>query len=446
MNVTAAPERAKRHSLGLLLIGTLLSGMPLFIYLSILPPYALSLGASLSLVGVISGSYGVFQFLLRLPLGLIADRWQRPKLIVNAGIVCAVVACLGLFLATDPRSFVLWRVLGGLAAATQGVLAALFAAQFNATRKPRAMGLFIFMVNLAVAVGPLVGGLLAESLGWRAPFVVGAVLGVLGLAIMSYVTEPRRTSTVLPAMWHRLAALSAAQGTARTRAIVRTLWHRLSSQNTTRMPDHISATLAALWSRLAALLLRPRVGQAAALMMVSGFAQYVTTHTFIPIRAVELGAGRAHLGWLTFLTMGMASLGALLSGNVIAVRLTGRWTVGLGFVLVASSTAVVPWISTLPLLAITQLATGFGLGLGVPMFVTWSLEAVAPADQGSAASLCLTGGSLGVFVGPIIGGFVADSFGLNAVFLMVGALCLVAAAWPIAQALKLRTHMLGTSQ
>ena len=99
-----------------------------------------------------------------------------------------------------------------------------------------------------------------------------------------------------------------------------------------------------------------------------------------------------------------------------------------------------PLIDNLRQLLFSQLAIGVGLGLSIPIFVTWSLEAVAQEDRGVAASICFMGGSLGVF-GPFVGGLVADAFSLDTTFAAVGVLCLISATWPIADALKLRKRI-----
>ena len=406
-----------QRTIRFLLLGTLLSGMALYIYLPTLPPYAVSLGASLSLVGLISGSYGIFQFLLRIPLGLLSDRWQRPRLIVMGGGVCAVLACLGLYLSTDPRSFVIWRSLASLAAATQGVLAALVALQFESNQTSRAMGFFSFVLFLSIACGPMVGGFVAQELGWQAPFAVGIGLGVAGLVVLAAIRDPSLQTSAVS------LAVSPPMG---TRSVLE--------------PAGTATFAPVVWNRLAAILQQPHIVQTVTLMAVIGFTQYVTTHTFIPIRAVELGAAQTQLGLMTFLTMGMNSVVGLLSGNVIVARIGSRWTVGIGLLLVGLSVAAVPWISGILLLTVAQLASGIGWGLGIPILMAWSLEAVEIDDQGTAASMCLTGGSLGVFIGPIVGGLVADWLGLNATFIMVGGLCFLAACWPIVQARRLQNH------
>jgi len=58
----------------------------LYAYVPILSPYAESLGASYKMVGMIIGSYGFTQMLLRIPLGIISDKMGNRKLFIISGI------------------------------------------------------------------------------------------------------------------------------------------------------------------------------------------------------------------------------------------------------------------------------------------------------------------------------------------------------------------------
>ena len=384
------PGRAGWRSIVLLCVGTLCATIAVYIYLPILAPYAQSLGASLSLVGIISGAYGFTQLLLRMPSGLLSDRWQRRKLFVIAGAACAVVSCLGLSLSQDPRMFVIWRGLAGVAATMNAVNTALFATQFIATQTARAMGFYMFTLQSAFALGPVLGGWSAAAFGWRAPFVLGAVLGVVGLAALSRVWEPPRVPAVIPAWRHRLAGL----------------------------------------------LRHASVLQSFTLLAVSAFSMFVTTFTFVPILAVRLGAGRAQLGLLVFLTMGTVSLVSLLGGNPHLARLGRQRTIGVGYVIIAVSALALPWVPDLLWLTVAQIASGVGLGLVGPLAITQSLDSIDTGDQATASGIAQSGASLGLLVGPVIGGLLADRWGLATTFIMVGILCLLTAAWSITLGLR----------
>ena len=70
-----------------------------YLYVPVLPVYAQSLGASLSLVGMIIASYALPQVFLRILIGVWFDMSVKRKPIVAAGIVMASVGAVGLGLA-----------------------------------------------------------------------------------------------------------------------------------------------------------------------------------------------------------------------------------------------------------------------------------------------------------------------------------------------------------
>jgi len=78
-----------------------------------------------------------------------------------------------------------WSVLEGLGAALiMPAVVALVATNFGASERPRAYGLVASAGAIAVAVGPLVGGLFTTYLSWRWVFV-GEVIIVLGILALS---------------------------------------------------------------------------------------------------------------------------------------------------------------------------------------------------------------------------------------------------------------------
>ncbi len=86
------------------------------------------------------------------------------------------------------------RGVQGLGAATVNVtsLALVSAAFPEATQKARAIGLWTAIASVGTAVGPTLGGVLAEQWGWRSIFYVNVPVGILVLVLtMGFVTESR---------------------------------------------------------------------------------------------------------------------------------------------------------------------------------------------------------------------------------------------------------------
>ena len=103
-------------------------------------------------------------------------------------IGCVVYGCGSAITALAkslPVLIVGWSVLEGLGAALiMPAVVALVATNFGRTERPRAYGLVASAGAVAVAVGPLVGGLFTTYLSWRWVFV-GEVVLVLGILALS---------------------------------------------------------------------------------------------------------------------------------------------------------------------------------------------------------------------------------------------------------------------
>jgi MFS family permease len=73
---------------------------------------------------------------------------------------------------------------------------ALIAAEFTGAARARAIGVWGACVSGAIALGPLIGGLLVQVSGWRAEFVFGVVLVVPAAAVgLRHLRESRDRSS-----------------------------------------------------------------------------------------------------------------------------------------------------------------------------------------------------------------------------------------------------------
>lgn len=145
-----------------------------------LPLYVQALGTHTSLsVEFLAGlvfSAQAFTMALTSPVwGALADRYGRKMMVERALFGGTVVTLLMGFVRTA-EELVLLRAIQGLITGTVAANAALVAAAAPRERTGYAMGLLQVGLWAGVAVGPLIGGSLADAFGYRMAFVVTALL------------------------------------------------------------------------------------------------------------------------------------------------------------------------------------------------------------------------------------------------------------------------------
>lgn len=159
-----------------------------------LPLYVNSLGTntsfSLEFLGGMVYSAQAFTMMISAPLwGAVADRHGRKAMINRAMFGGAVTVGL-MGLATSAEMLVGLRALQGILTGTVSAANALVAASVPRQKLGYAMGLMQVALYGGVAVGPLVGGALADAFGYRMSFGLTAVLLFLaGVLVVIYVHE-----------------------------------------------------------------------------------------------------------------------------------------------------------------------------------------------------------------------------------------------------------------
>jgi EmrB/QacA subfamily drug resistance transporter len=149
-----------------------------------LPSIREDLGASFTDLQWVVDAYALTLAALVLTAGSLADRLGRRRLFA-VGLAIFSLASLLCALAPDPTFLNVARALQGVGGAVMfAVSLALIAQEFTAGReRGMAMGLYGGTIGMAVAIGPLVGGALTDSLGWESIFYLNVPIGLLAIAV-----------------------------------------------------------------------------------------------------------------------------------------------------------------------------------------------------------------------------------------------------------------------
>ncbi len=159
-----------------------------------LPTIQHSLRASFTDLQWVIDAYALTLTAFILAFGSLADRYGRKRVFVAAlGVFTLASVLCGA--ANSAPALIAARALQGLGGA--GMFAtglALIGQEFTGPGRAKAIAAWGSTVGAAVAAGPLIGGALTETLGWRSIFLVNAPIGILtaGLAAarMINITDP----------------------------------------------------------------------------------------------------------------------------------------------------------------------------------------------------------------------------------------------------------------
>jgi EmrB/QacA subfamily drug resistance transporter len=160
-----------------------------------LPSIQRDLDMKLSELEWIVSGYALTFAALMLIGGKLADAYGR-RLIFVIGIAVFTLASLACGLASTGEVLIAARVAQGVGAAMMNpATLSIIAVTFPPRERGTAIGIWAGVSALALAIGPLVGGLLTEHAGWNWIFFINVPVGVLGIAASFLLIDESRDET-----------------------------------------------------------------------------------------------------------------------------------------------------------------------------------------------------------------------------------------------------------
>lgn len=375
-----------------------------------LPSIQRELRASLSDLQWVSAAYALVLAVLLLPAATLGDRLGRRRLFL-VGMIVFTLGSLACALATTALALELFRALQGVGGAVLFATATpLLRAEFSGAALARALGAFGATLGGASAVGPLVGGVLTDTLGWRFIFFVNLPIGVAafagGVARMRESRDPGGgradwvgTALITGALTALMFALIRGTALGWASPVIVALF----TTATLAFAGFVIYELRIAAAPMADLRLFRRRNFAA-----TGFVAFAISATVIGMISYlslymqnTLGYSPVQ-GGLRFLPLFLASFAvALLTGRLIG-RVPMRVLLGVamaaaaaGLASMAHLTGTSTWLVLLPGLILA----GIGLGITSTGLASAALSAVEPAHAGMAAGLTNTLRQVGTATG-----------------------------------------------
>ncbi|HEY3506343.1 MAG TPA: DHA2 family efflux MFS transporter permease subunit [Actinocatenispora sp.] len=417
MTITTGPRTAPAVSTGRLpllavCLGYFLVILDVTVVTVALPTIGADLaGAVTSLQWVADGYTLAFAGLL-LFCGGLGDRFGS-RAVFLVGLAVFTLASAGCGLAPGTTALVAARLVQGAGAALMvpASLALLRHAYPDTAERARAFGVWGMVAGIAAAAGPVVGGALVSTVGWRAVFAVNVPFGIAGFVLTTrYVPAPARTAARsgldVPAQAAGavcLAGLTAALIEAGARGWTDPVVLALFGAAAVALPAFVLLERRARAPMLPLTLFADRRFGASAVVGVLLNLGFYGLLFAVPLyfqRVAQLGPLATGLAMAPMALMPVVAspLGGRLAARhgphvpMVVGLLVGA--VGLfGWLVAGHGTGY--WALVAPLVL-----TGFGTGLTMPA-ATAAIMAAAPADRGGVASAVFnaarqTGSALGV--------------------------------------------------
>ena len=173
-----------KRTLTILTFVQFVSAMGMSSIVPFMPLYVEELGSSTGLsVELLAGlvfSAQAFTMMIAGPIwGALADRRGRKLMVVRATLGGSVIVFLMAFAQTGEHLVIL-RAIQGVVTGVFSAITALIAANAPRERTGTALGMLQMGLWSGISIGPLMGGIIADTVGFRAAIVVTAALLALG--------------------------------------------------------------------------------------------------------------------------------------------------------------------------------------------------------------------------------------------------------------------------
>ncbi|MDP3683227.1 MAG: MFS transporter [Ignavibacteria bacterium] len=159
-------------------------GEGFFIYFQ--PLYLQQWGADPLLIGGIYGAMGITMALAQIPAGYLSDRFGSRSIMWGSWIL-GTLAAWTMALANSLPLFVAGMVLYGLTGFVMAPMNSYITNVRGNMTVGRALAVPSGIYSLGAVIGPIIGGLVADKLGFRAVYFIAALIFILSTAIVLFV-------------------------------------------------------------------------------------------------------------------------------------------------------------------------------------------------------------------------------------------------------------------
>lgn len=354
-----------------------------YLILPVLPFYLTEVfQASNTAVGIILSCYTIAALCIRPFSGYLLDTLARKPLYLIAYFIFTTIFA-GYLLAGVLALFVMLRVVHGLAFGMVTVAGNTIVIDITpSSRRGEAVGYYGLMNNMAMSIGPMVGLFMHDTYSFQAIFTFSLASGSLGFIMACLVKTPAKQPVQSePISFDRFVLLKG-------------------------IPAGVSLLLLSI--------------------------PYGMTSTYVAMYAKEIGITISSGLFFTFMAVGMAvsrmfSGRQVDKGRITQVIALGLYLVCFCFFALSACGMLIKWNTTFATYLFFGIALFLGIGFGTmfPAFNSLFVNLAPNSKRGTATSTYLTSWDVGIGIGLMSGGYIAQITSFDAAYLFGACLTVV---------------------
>ncbi|MCR4436932.1 MAG: MFS transporter [Clostridiales bacterium] len=377
------------------------------IHMSTLPLYAIHIGGDRSSGGLLTGVFSISALLFRPLVGNLLDSRGR-KIVLTAGIVLFALSSLSYDFTYVVWLLLLFRFIHGIGFSAQSTSVGTIVSDIvPKSRIMEGIGFFGLSGVLATAVGPALGLYIIGVAGYRVLYTVTFGISVLALILAYFINYEQESGTSLD-LRQKPSALKEGE----TSDVSREGQKAVLFEKTAVVPSFV--------------------------MLFAALAMASIT-SFIPSYAISRNVNNIGI----FFTVYAA---ALMVVRPFSGKLSDRYGAtriilpGMAFMII--SMVMIAFSATLPSFLIAAVLYGFGSGTVNPVLNAITVKLCPPDRRGAANATFFSSMDIGMGVGSIMWGFIAQNMGFRYIYLGSAA-CVVISVFLYLLLLRKRLQVSG---
>lgn len=350
----------------------------------LVPLYGDSLGAELTLIGFLWTIYSLPRAVFNPLFGRWSDRLGSRKNFISFGLIASGLFFFFIPVAGLISTFIALRGLQGIAlSASRPVASSLISSENQDRGRGRAMGYFDSVRTIGQSVSPVMIGFLLQYYGFLPSFALSAFFNILaGVLIYFTISEEYGPPQ---------------QGVENWRENTRRVLQTSIKQTWSKLKIGVGATVRSPIFPLLVLILLRFIGRHA-------------YSRFVPIYLQDLGFAESSIGLLRSFRSGVSAASMMASG-IAADRFGRRPMVLVAVFCTALEPFLLYWKPNLLQTFLIFFIGSLGWGAFIPAVRAMTGDLSKEENRGGAYGSLGAAMLLGISIGPLIGGQIADNFG-----------------------------------